>query len=80
MTRERPAAFLTSRLGAKCQTVLPKDVRAVLGVGPGDQVGYSIQGGRVLLTAARAPHPEDDPFACFDEWASDADTEGYASR
>ena len=23
--------------------------------------------------------PKEDPFACFDEWASEADTKGYAS-
>jgi antitoxin PrlF len=79
MAAKRSPAFVTSRLGVKCQTVLPKEVRSALGVGPGDQVGYSIRDGRVILTPVRAPAPEDDPFACFDEWASEADTEGYAS-
>lgn len=79
MASERSPAFVTSRLGVKSQTVLPKEVRVALGVGPGDQVGYTIRDGRVLLSAVRAPQPEDDPFACFDEWASEADTEGYAS-
>lgn len=79
MADEKSAAFVTSRLGVKSQTVLPKEVRAALGVGPGDQIGYTIRDGKVLLTAVRAPQPEDDPFACFDEWASEADTEGYAS-
>jgi antitoxin PrlF len=71
--------FVTSRLGVKSQTVVPKEVRVALGVGPGDQIGYSIQNGRVMLTAIKRPLREDDPFACFDEWASAADTEGYAS-
>jgi len=71
--------FVTSRLGVKSQTVVPKEVRAALGVGPGDQIGYSIQNGRVILTAIKRPLAQDDPFACFDEWASEADTEGYAS-
>lgn len=79
MADKKSAAFVTSRLGVKSQTVLPKEVRAALRVGPGDQIGYTIRDGRVLLTAVRAPQPEDDPFACFDEWASEADTEGYAS-
>jgi antitoxin PrlF len=79
MSSDRSHAFVTSRLGVKSQTVLPKEVRTALGVGPGDQIGYSIQGGRVILTAVRAPQPEEDPFACFDEWASEADSEGYAS-
>ena len=79
MASEPSRRFVTSRLGVKSQTVLPKEVRAALGVRPGDQIGYSIQGGRVILTAVRAPYSEEDPFACFDEWASEADTEGYAS-
>ena len=74
-----PAAFVTSRLGVKSQTVLPKPVRDALGVGPGDQVGYRIHHGRVMLTAVRASEPPDDPFARFEEWASEADTLGYAS-
>jgi bifunctional DNA-binding transcriptional regulator/antitoxin component of YhaV-PrlF toxin-antitoxin module len=79
MASEQSGAFVILRLDVKSQTVLPKEVRATLGVGPGDQIGYSIKGGRVILTAVRAPQPEDDPLACFDEWASEADTEGYAS-
>ena len=71
--------FVTSRLGAKSQTVVPKDVREALNIGPGDQVGYTILSGRVLLTALRRPAAEDDSFACFDEWSSEVDTEGYAS-
>jgi hypothetical protein len=50
-----------------------------LGVGPGDQIGYSIQQGSVILTAIERPLAKDDPFTCFDEWASPADTEGSAS-
>ena len=80
--RERPAIdsrFVTSRLGVRSQTVVPKEVRAALGIGPGDQIGYTIQQGRVILTAIKKPLVQDDPFAGFDEWASEADTEGYAS-
>ena len=49
--------FVTSRLGVKSQTVVPKEVREALGVGPGDQIGYSIQNGRVILTAIERPWP-----------------------
>jgi antitoxin PrlF len=71
--------FVTSRLGVKGQTVVPKEVREALGVGPGDQIGYSIQQGSVILTAIERPLAKDDPFTCFDEWASPTGTEGYAS-
>jgi bifunctional DNA-binding transcriptional regulator/antitoxin component of YhaV-PrlF toxin-antitoxin module len=57
MAQERATErrFVTSRLGVKSQTVVPKEVRAALGVGPGDQIGYSIQNGRVILTAIKRP-------------------------
>jgi hypothetical protein len=35
-TMARSSTFVTSRLGVKSQTVLPKEVRAALGVSPGD--------------------------------------------
>jgi len=71
--------FVTSRLGVKSQTVVPKAVREALDVGPGDQIGYEIHEGRVVLSAVKKPSAEEDPFATFEEWASKADTEGYAS-
>jgi AbrB family looped-hinge helix DNA binding protein len=77
--RATQSRFVTSRLGVKSQTVVPKEVREALGIRPGDQMGYSIQNGRVILTAIKRPLLPDDPFACFGEWASEADTEGYAS-
>ena len=55
---------------------MPKEVREALGVGPGDQLGYRIENGRVVLSAIKQPAAQDDPFACFDEWASEADTKG----
>jgi bifunctional DNA-binding transcriptional regulator/antitoxin component of YhaV-PrlF toxin-antitoxin module len=69
--------LVTSRLDLKARTVVPKAVREALGVGPGDQIGYTIHNGRVMLTAVKKPLSH-DPFACFEEWASEADTEGYA--
>jgi AbrB family looped-hinge helix DNA binding protein len=77
--RALESRFVTSRLGVKSQTVVPKEVREALGIGPGDQIGYSIQNGRVILTAIKIPFIQNDPFACFEEWASEADTKGYAS-
>ena len=71
--------FVTSRLGVKAQTVVPRAVREALDVGPGDQIGYTIYDGRVILTAVKKPLAHHHPFACFDEWSSEADTKGYAS-
>ncbi len=70
---------LTSRLGPNGQTVIPRTVREALDVGPSDRIGYMIQEGRVVLTSVKRPPAQEDPFAAFEEWASEADTEGYAS-
>lgn len=69
----------TSRLTAKSQTVLPKEVRAALGLGPGDLVGYRIEGKRVSLVKLAATDEADDPFAVFDEWRGENDDKAYRS-
>ena len=64
------------RLGAKAQVVLPKEARQALGLKPGDSFAFVIDGEDIRVV--RMPAEGDDPFACFSEWASDADTKGYA--
>ena len=67
-----------SRLTSKAQTVIPKAIREKLGLRPGDLVRYILDGKRVMIE--RAPtDSEDDPFATFTEWASEADDEAYRS-
>lgn len=65
-----------SRLTSRSQTVIPRAVRAKLDIGPGDQVRYVETDGGILIEKARVI--EDDPFATFNEWASEADDEAYA--
>ena len=71
--------LVTSRLDGRARTVVPKAVREALDISPGDQIGYTIHDGRVALTTIQKPLSQAHPIAFFDEWASDADTEGYAS-
>jgi antitoxin PrlF len=66
-----------ARLGAKAQVVLPKEARQVLGLKPGDSFAFVIDGNDVRIV--RAPAEGDDPFACFSEWASEADRKGYGN-
>lgn len=66
----------TSRLTSRSQTVIPRAIRAKLGIGPGDQVRYVETDEGILIEKARVI--EDDPFATFTEWASEADEEAYA--
>jgi antitoxin PrlF len=74
-TRRIEAVY--SRVSVKSQTVLPKQVREALGVGPGDTVRYRITDKGVLIDKARVVHETDDPFAAFGEWAGAADSEAY---
>lgn len=67
-----------SKLTSKAQTVIPKAVREKLGLKPGDLVRYVFQGKRVVIERA-LNEIEDDPFATFTEWASEADEEAYKS-
>lgn len=65
-----------ARLGAKGRVVLPKEARRALGLKPGDSFAFLIDGDAVRVV--RLPGEGDNPFACFSEWASEADRKGYA--
>lgn len=71
------AKAVYSKLSVKSQTVLPREVREKLRVKPGDRLRYVIddQGIRIEKDDARI---EDDPFAAFGEWSSEADDDAYA--
>jgi antitoxin PrlF len=72
--------MITSKLTSKAQTTNPQAVRTALGVHPGDEIAYTIEDGRVLVTKAppkppRRGVPFEDPFASFTEWESPEDDE-----
>ena len=69
--------MITSKLTSKAQTTIPQPVRQVLGLREGDEIAYSIEDGRVILTRAAAP-PAHDPFRTFTVWDCDADRQAYA--
>ena len=68
-----PASF--SKVSVKSQTVLPRAVRAKLGIKPGDTIRYRLTDEGVLID--KAPAEADDPFAAFTEWSSEADEKAY---
>ena len=70
--------MITSRITSKAQTTVPQAVRTALGLKAGDELAYEIRDGRVILTKARGP-AQDDPFATFEEWNSEADQRAYAN-
>lgn len=69
--------MITSRLSSKAQTTIPQPVRAALNLRDGDQLAYSIDGNRVILTKGN-PTEKEDPFRSFQEWDSEADRRAYA--
>jgi antitoxin PrlF len=69
--------MITSKLTSKAQTTIPQPVRVALRVGAGDELAYTIDGERVILTKA-SQVSKDDPFATFGEWSSENDRRAYA--
>lgn len=74
--------MITSRLTSKAQTTVPQPVRRALDLKAGDELAYTIEDQRVIVTKAQrsvaAPRREqDDPFVLFDEWAGEADERAY---
>lgn len=68
--------MITSKITSKAQTTIPQAVRTALRVKAGDEIAYTIEGDRVILTKVSAT-VSDDPFATFTEWNSDADRRAY---
>jgi AbrB family looped-hinge helix DNA binding protein len=46
---------MTSRIGAKGQVVIPKDLRDRAGLHPGSEVEFELRGDAVVLVSRRAP-------------------------
>lgn len=67
---------ITSKLTTKSQTVIPAAIREKLGIGPGDWVRYVETSEGIVIEKAHIV--QDDPFATFTEWATEADDQAYA--
>ncbi len=68
-----------SRLSAKGQITIPRQVRETLKLKPGDMIAYEMQNGVVTL---RRVEPFDSEFhkalsATLDEWAAPQDDEAF---
>ena len=70
--------MIIGRITAKAQTTIPRAVRLALGLLPGDDVVWDIEGDQVILTkASAAVDPFVGNFDSFTEWASDADCKAF---
>ena len=57
-----------SRLTAKGQVTIPKDVRDLLGLKPGEPVAFEIENGRVMMRrGADSPVDDSRAYAAFEE-------------
>ena len=68
--------MIIGRITAKAQTTIPRAVRLALGVGPGDEIGYEIDGDKVILTRVK-PDEKDmfvNNFSTFTEWSDEYDS------
>ncbi|RLP26913.1 AbrB/MazE/SpoVT family DNA-binding domain-containing protein [Mesorhizobium sp. YM1C-6-2] len=68
---------VVSKVTSKSQTVIPAVIREKLGIGPGDSLRYVETADGIMIEKARTM--EDDPFATFTEWATEADDRAYAN-
>jgi antitoxin PrlF len=69
--------MITSKLTSKAQTTIPQAVRNALRLKAGDNIVYTIEDDRVVLTKA-GTEPIEDPFAVFSEWDGEIDRKAYA--
>jgi len=70
--------MIIGKITAKAQTTVPRAVRTALGLKPGDDVAWEIDGDQVVVTRLRA---KSDPFVgnfdTFTEWAGEADCRAF---
>ena len=64
-----------SKVTTKAQTVIPREVRARLGLKAGDRLLYRMTAKGIVIEKAQAE--TDDPFATFTEWGSEADERAF---
>lgn len=68
-------ASVFSKITSKSQTVIPREVRDLLGLKPGDRLRYRKTPAGIVIE--KAGSMEDDPFAVFTEWSSAEDDKAY---
>lgn len=73
--------MIVGKITAKSQTTVPKAVRIALGLEPGDELAWEIEGDEVVVRRVAASQSEQwnrlNDFATFTEWATEADCQAY---
>lgn len=66
--------MIHSRVTSKAQVTVPREIRSVLGLEAGDELLWSVEKGRVLVSRVSRVSRSRDPFVNFTEWADDLDS------
>lgn len=70
--------MILGRVTSKAQITIPRAVRLALGLMPGDDVVWEIDGDHAVMARAKsAPDPFVGNFDAFTEWASEADCNAF---
>lgn len=73
--------MIVGRVTSKAQITIPRAVRLALGLTPGDDVVWQIEGDQAVMTRAKtATDPFIGNFDTFTEWASEADCQAFDHR
>lgn len=73
--------MIVGRVTSKAQITIPRAVRLALGLTPGDDVVWEIEGDQAVMTRAKtAADPFIGNFDTFTEWASEADCQAFDHR
>jgi len=67
---------IVSKISSKAQTVIPREIREKLGVGPGDRLLYRDTEAGVVIEKVDEDIPE-NPFEAFWEWGTPEDDEAF---
>jgi len=71
--------MIVGKITAKSQVTVPRAVRLALGLAPGDELIWEIEGDRVVLSrAARNSDPFTGNISTFSEWSTEADCKAFA--
>ena len=75
-TRSGESKIYYSKLPAKLRTVSPRAVHQRLKISPGDRLRFLVDDRGVRIEKA-ADGADDDSFAAFSEWSTEADEEAF---
>jgi antitoxin PrlF len=69
--------MIHSRITTKSQVTVPQAVRRALGLKPGDDLAWEIDGDSVIVTRAGARDMFIGNFSTFTEWDTEADRKAF---